>query len=158
MPGWILFAHNGLEYGPVEEKEIISWIRERRVSTDDLTRTNGAKEWKLIGEINIFSPYFRNRPTPAGSLKKTLKNESDGLREALSDTEEKLEKIKGVLASLSLKKAETSGVEKVNCQGCSFMEGVERLHEEKKMLEEKLAEERSRLRELNLTLERWKKV
>lgn len=32
------------------------------------------------------------------------------------------------------------------CEECTFIETVERLHEEKKMLEEKLAEERSRLR------------
>ena len=135
MPDCILFAHNGLEYGPVAEKELISWIREKRVSADDLVRMNGSGEWELMGEINLFSPYFRDRPTPAGRIKKKLKNESEGLKE-----KGRAEKIDS------------------SCQTCSFMEGVERLHEEKKMLEEKLAEERGQLRELNLTLERWKKI
>ena len=144
MSKWILFAHNGLEYGPVEEKELVTWIREKRVSVDDLARMNGSGGWELMGEINLFSPYFRDRPTPAGRIKKKLKNESEGLKENLINT-------------ISLEKAKAEKIDS-SCQACSFMEGVERLHEEKKTLEEKLAEERGRLRELNLTLERWKKI
>ena len=154
MSKWIIFAHNGLEYGPIEETKLVFWIKERRVAADDLVKPEGAKDWQVVGEINIFASCFRDRPTPAGSLNKALKNESEGLKKALKDTEEKLEKIKQELAALSLKKEEATVTENTECQGCSFMEGVERLHEEKKILEEKLAEERGRLREVNLTLER----
>ncbi len=121
MAKWTLFAHNGLEYGPVEEKELVSWIRERRISSDDLLRMDGARQWELAGEIDIFSPYFKDMPGEAGRIKKNLKNESE-----------------------KLKSAQISAGS--NCEGCSFMEGVERLHEEKKILEEKLAEKSAELR------------
>jgi len=133
---WILFAHNGLEYGPVEEEELISWIREKRVSADDLVRRDMSSTWELAGEIDIFSLHFKNRPGEAGRIKKALRNESEKLKERLK---------KATLAAPLV--GTSNGANRVNCEGCTFVEGIERLHEEKKVLEEKLAEKKAQLRE-----------
>lgn len=132
MAKWILFAHNGMEYGPVEEEKIISWIKEKRVSVDDVVKMEGSRQWEIAGDVNLFSPYFKNRPTEAGRIKRGLKNDS----EKLIDQE---------LETISSAKGKKSA-----CDGCTFIETVERLHEEKKILEEKLANEKGRLRESNL--------
>lgn len=130
MSRWTLFAHNGLEYGPVEEKKLIFWIKEKRASADDLVRVEGAGQWEIVGEVDIFSPYFKDRPTEAGRIKKELKNEL--LARPVESNSPEMNAEPSVRTSNG-----------TNCGGCSFVEAVERLHEEKKVLEEKLAEEKS---------------
>lgn len=147
MSRWILFGHNGLEYGPIEEKKLISWIRERRVSADDPVKIEGAGEWTIAGEAEVFRPYFRQGPGEAGRIKKALLNEREKLEEALKELKTNWQK-----SDLAGQKT----LNQENCPSCSFIEGVERLHEEKKILEEKLAAERSRWRGINLEKENGK--
>ena len=58
-----IIGSDGREYGPVTPEQLRQWIREGRASAQTKVQTEGATEWKALGEISEFADSLRDTGT-----------------------------------------------------------------------------------------------
>ena len=58
---WKLIAHNNDEYGPIDTTTVKVWIRERRISKDDLVCDVNVGRWMPVNNLDCFKSSFSER-------------------------------------------------------------------------------------------------